>query len=218
MERIAIGDWTIILKEISLVFENNFETLSAMDARMGDGDLGITMRKGFGALPEIFSSIEEPDIGRHLFKAGMKLASVIPSTMGTIMASGFMEGGKKLIGKADVEAADLVAFLDGFSEGIAKRGKCKAGERTVLDASLPAAARACTQSQDTSRLELIALAAWEGSKEGVENTKQMLPKYGKAAVFSDKALGTADQGATAMMLLLEGLYNGIRTIGEKQHE
>ena len=88
----------------------------------------------------------------------------------------------------------------------------------MLDASLPAAARACTQSQNTSSLELVALAAWEGSKEGVENTKQMLPKYGKAAVFSDKALGTADQGATAMMLLLEGLYKGIRKIGEKQHE
>ena len=54
-----------------------------------------------------------------------------------------------------------------------------------------------------------AKAALEGAKAGLEATKDMKPKYGKAAVFAAKALGTEDQGATAGMLLVQGLYDGI---------
>ena len=54
-----------------------------------------------------------------------------------------------------------------------------------------------------------AQAALEGAKAGLEATKNMKPKYGKAAVFAAKALGTEDQGATAGMLLVQGLRDGI---------
>lgn len=68
-----------------------------MDARMGDGDLGLTMQKGFGALPRLMRENEvEGDIGKTLMKAGMKMAGLVPSTMGTLMSSGIMEGGKAL--------------------------------------------------------------------------------------------------------------------------
>ena len=61
-----------------------------------------------------------------------------------------------------------------------------------------------------------AQAALEGAKAGVEATKEMTPKYGKAAVFAAKALGTEDQGATAGMLLVQGLYNGVQSEGAAQ--
>ena len=62
----------------------------------------------------------------------------------------------------------------------------------------------------------MAPAALEGAKAGVEATKEMTPKYGKAAVFAAKALGTEDQGATAGMLLVQGLYNGVQSEGAAQ--
>ncbi len=62
------------------------------------------------------------------------MASVVPSTMGTLMASGIMSGGKKTAGKEKLDAPGYLLFLQGFAEGIAKRGKCVRGERTVLDA------------------------------------------------------------------------------------
>ena len=109
-----------------------------------------------------------------------------------------------------MDASAFAAFLRGFADGIAKRGKCVPGERTVLDAIFPAADAAEQAATSGSGLEDTAAAALEGAKRGLESTKEMTPKYGKAAVFAAKALGTEDQGATAGMLLVQGLYNGIQ--------
>ena len=106
------------------VFDDKKDELCEMDARMGDGDLGLTMQKGFGALPDLLrDNLEIQDAGKTLMKAGMKMAGVVPSTMGTLMASGIMEGGKVLKAKAEIKPADLAGFLEGFAAGIQKRGK-----------------------------------------------------------------------------------------------
>ena len=210
MDRITCHELPELFQGAADIFGEKKEELCEMDARMGDGDLGLTMKKGYCALPEIYAGLEEADMGKRLSKAGMKMSSVVPSTMGTLMSSGWMEGGKRLIGKEEVDASAFAAFLRGFADGIAKRGKCVPGERTVLDAIFPAADAAEQAAASGSGLEDTAAAALEGAKRGLESTKEMTPKYGKAAVFAAKALGTEDQGATAGMLLVQGLYNGIQ--------
>lgn len=209
MKELRIEDWGPVLEEAARVMTENADYLCEMDANMGDGDLGLTMRKGYRALPDIYTGLDEPDMGKRLSKAGMKMAGVVPSTMGTLMGSGWMEGGKRLAGKESVDAAAYAAFLRGFADGIAKRGKCAPGDRTILDAILPAAEAAQACAAGGGDLPAAALAAVEGARAGVEATKQMTPKYGKAAVFAAKAIGVADQGAVAGMLLIQGLHNGI---------
>ena len=173
---------------------------------MGDGDLGLTMSKGFGALPDLIAeNMDENNIGMTLVKAGMKMAAVVPSTMGTLMSSGVMEGGKKLKDKKSIGKQELVDFLEGYVEGIKKRGKCETGERTLLDAIYPAYASAKEALSAEKSLKEIVEAAIEGAKKGVEATKEMEPKYGKAVVFAAKAKGIPDQGAMAGQYLLEGL-------------
>ncbi|MEM5780177.1 MAG: DAK2 domain-containing protein [Lawsonibacter sp.] len=209
MKEIKANDWLPLMEAVADVMTQNAELLGEMDARMGDGDLGLTMKKGYRALPELYAALEEPDMGKRLSKAGIKLSSVVPSTMGTLMASGWMEGGKRLAGTETVDAAAFAAFLQGFADGIIKRGKCAPGDRTVLDALLPAAQAAQQAAADGGDLSATAQAALEGARAGVEATKNMVPKYGKAAVFAAKALGVEDQGATAGMLLIQGLSQGI---------
>lgn len=209
MTEIKINDWITLMNEVACVMTQNADCLCEMDANMGDGDLGLTMKKGYDALPQIYAELDEPDMGKRLFKAGTKMASVVPSTMGTLMASGWMEGGKCLKGRERVDASGFALFLRGFADGIAKRGKCAKGERTVLDALLPAAEAAEKAAQTGEALIGTAAAALAGAEAGVESTKNMTPKYGKAAVFAAKAIGTKDQGAVAGMLLVQGLYHGI---------
>ena len=184
----------------------NAEHLCEMDARMGDGDLGLTMKKGFNALPEILDAIDEPDLGKKLMKAGMKMASVVPSTMGTLMASGIMGGGKAIAGSEAIDAGVFVKYLEAFGDGIAKRGKCARGDRTVLDAIGAAADKAAAVLAKNAAVTLtdVAEAAYQGAQEGVVATRDMAPKFGKAVVHSAKALGTDDQGATAGMLMIKG--------------
>lgn len=210
MTEIKINDWVSIMEEIAHIMKKNSDYLCEMDAQMGDGDLGLTMKKGYCALPELYAALEEADMGKRLTKAGMKMSGVVPSTMGTLMSSGWMEAGKRLVGKNAVDAKLFADFLQGFADGIAKRGKCAPGERTVLDAILPAAQAAQAAVDQGKDLIAVAQEALNGAESGVEATKDMTPKYGKAAVFAAKALGTQDQGATAGMLLVQGLYQGIQ--------
>lgn len=210
MTEIKVNNWTAVMDAVAQVMTENADHLCEMDARMGDGDLGLTMKKGYCALPEIYAGMEETDMGKRLSKSGLKMSTVVPSTMGTLMSSGWMEGGKRLVGKEAVDAAAFAVFLRGFADGIVKRGKCAPGDRTVLDAVLPAAEAAEQAAATGNDLIATARAALEGAKQGLVATKDMPPKYGKAAVFAAKALGTEDQGATAGMLLIQGLYNGLQ--------
>lgn len=205
-----------LFESVAAVMAERADELCDMDAKMGDGDLGLTMRKGFGALPQILRELDEPDMGKRLMKAGMKMASVVPSTMGTLMSSGVMTGGKAMSGCQEMDAAAYLAYLKGFAEGIAKRGKCARGERTVLDAIGAAADRLAAAMEQTPSLSLQEAGeiAVRGAKEGVEATRNMEPKYGKAAVHKAAAAGTVDQGACAGLYMIEGYQNYFFTSGQ----
>ena len=134
MEVLLQKDIPELFKEVANIMSEKCEELCNMDAYMGDGDLGLTMKKGFGSLEDIFKEIEEENIGKYLMKAGLKMASKVPSTMGTLMSSGIMSGGKALVGKVEIGPKEYAEYLVAFANGIEKRGKCKVGDRTILDA------------------------------------------------------------------------------------
>lgn len=205
MQVVLIQDLPAMFQKIGDIMRENEAYLCQLDAEMGDGDLGLTMRKGFGALPEIMEALlkEEQNLSKLLMKAGMKLASVVPSTMGTLMGSGIMGGGKALAGKEMIGGQELALFYRGFADGIAKRGKCQPGDRTVLDA-VDCAAVSAAACADGS-LTMVASAALQGAKTGLEATRTMLPKFGKAAVFSQKAVGCVDQGAVVGVLFAQAI-------------
>lgn len=206
MERIELQALDALFEGVAQIMAENAERLCEMDARMGDGDLGLTMKKGFGALPGLIREIDEPDLGKRLAKAGLKMGSVVPSTMGTLMSSAVLEGGKRLSGCAAIDAKALAAFLGGCAAGIQKRGKCQRGDRTVLDALAPAAEAAeGAAAAEGASLESVIDAAVAGARAGVEATRQMTPRFGKAAVFASRAEGVEDQGAVAGELLVQGL-------------
>ena len=206
MTEIRIEDLPELFESIAKVFVEKKDELCAMDANMGDGDLGLTMSKGYSAMPDLIrENTVENNVGKTLFKAGMKMASVVPSTMGTLMASGIMEAGKSLNEKDKIDAKDLAVYFESFAAGIKKRGKCEAGDRTIYDALSAAGDRAKQAANEDGNLLEVANAALKGAEEGVEATKDMLPKFGKAAVFSAKAKGIADQGAVAGYLMVKGV-------------
>lgn len=196
------------------LFIGKKEELCEMDAKLGDGDLGLTMSKGFAALPDLMCDEAEAadgDIGRLMMKAGMKMSSLVPSTMGFLMSTGVMEGGKALKGVKEIDAKSLAAYLAGFAAGVQKRGKCRLGQRTIYDAVLPAAeaAAACVENNPAASLQDVIAAAVEAAKAGVEATRNMVPVFGKAAVHAAQSAGIADQGAVAGYYKILGMYQYI---------
>ncbi|HHY53046.1 MAG TPA: dihydroxyacetone kinase subunit L [Clostridiales bacterium] len=210
MQEITIDMLPQLFESVAAVMEEHSERLCEMDAQMGDGDLGLTMKKGFGALPDLLRESDEPDLGKRIAKAGLKMSSVVPSTMGTLMASGLMAAGKSLTGKTAIGPEELAQFLAAFAEGIQKRGKCQPGDRTVLDAIAPAAQAADSAAkQPGASLSSVAQAALQGAAQGVEATRNMTPKFGKAAVFASRAQEMVDQGAVVGQLMILGFVNYI---------
>lgn len=214
MNTITCEQLPALFQGVAAVFAEKKEELCEMDAQMGDGDLGLTMDKGYGALPSLLQeNMEVGDVGKTLMKAGMKMSSVVPSTMGTLMSSGIMEGGKALKGKAGLGPQELAVYLTAFAAGLQKRGKCQLGDRTILDAIDPAAKAAVQAAERGGDLSAVLAAACEGADQGVEATRNMVPKFGKAAVFAAKAAGVPDQGAVAGAYMLKGLMRGLEALG-----
>lgn len=214
MNIIFIEQLPALFQAIGNLFAEKKTELCALDAKLGDGDLGVTMSKGFGALPDQIQTLlnqSERDIGKILMKVGMQMASLIPSTMGFLMSNGIIEGGKALKGRSELDGSALAAYLSGFASGIQKRGKCAKGQRTIYDAIQPAAAVAEKIVSDDPRAELerVISAAEYAAKSGVEETKNMSPVFGKAAVRAAQCKGIEDQGALAGYYMLLAMKNYI---------
>lgn len=214
MEKILFDQVPDLFASVGNLFVEKKEELCDMDAKLGDGDLGLTMSKGYAALPDLMRAEADGaagDVGKMIMKAGMKMSSLVPSTMGFLMSTGVMEGGKALKGKTEIDGAGLADYLVGFAAGVQKRGKCQPGQRTIYDAVLPAAeaAKAAVDANPAATLQEVITAAVEAAKAGVEATKTMTPVFGKAAVHAAQCVGVADQGAVAGYYKMLGLSNYI---------
>jgi dihydroxyacetone kinase-like protein len=200
-----------ILRHISDVMSEHKDELCQLDAQMGDGDLGITMSRGWlaaaeTAVAEAGSAMAsgEPDLGKLLVKSGMKMAAVAPSTMGTLMSSGLIEAGKRLAGHRALDGQGIATFLEGFCQGMIRRGRCSPGDRTVLDSVWPAA-RAAEQLTNQVSLADAAVLIRDAAKAGLESTRAMEPKFGRAAVLAARTKGLVDQGAWAGFLMVDAI-------------
>ncbi|MGO9310011.1 MAG: dihydroxyacetone kinase family protein [Spirochaetia bacterium] len=196
-----------VFRRIRELVDADKEHLTELDSLMGDGDLGLTMEKAFHAAEGEMSGASEPDVGRCLLKVGAAIAKAAPSTMGTLVATGFMKGGKSLSGRQEVDVAALAGFFEAFVQGIMDRGKAKLGEKTILD-SLEPAARALRTSGTAGVPQALQKAA-TAAKEGMEATRAMEPAHGKGFYHKEAGRGVEDPGARTGFLIVQGFFEGL---------
>jgi dihydroxyacetone kinase-like protein len=202
----SADDLRAIFTRISAMMTENRDYLIELDAATGDGDLGLTMMRGFAAVVDALSGGSETDLGAILARAGMAMAQAAPSTMGTLMATGMLRAGKALAGKTALDRAAFTALLAAFEEGVMARGKSKPGERTVIDALHPAleSLHTAAAASPGEGLGGALSAALQAAREGVEATKTMTPVHGRPVYHKENAAKMPDQGAVAGMLFIQG--------------
>jgi dihydroxyacetone kinase-like protein len=205
MESYKAADLKRFFDVMSDLVQENKDLLTKLDSELGDGDLGITMTKGFGKAAVDLKDFDETDVGKLLVKGGMVIASAAPSTMGTLIATGFMRGGKAVTGKDIIGLEGLVDVLDSFVSGIMDRGKAKPGDKTIIDSLKPAADALKGASESGEDLVKGVEMACMAAEAGVESTKSMKSQHGRAAWFGDKSLGKQDPGAMVGLLILKAL-------------
>ncbi len=179
------------------------EQLTGLDSALGDGDLGITMCRGFEEVQKALEDFEDDDVGKILTKAGMVIAQTSPSTMGTLIATGFMKAGKAVTGKTEITLADFQAMMQVFVEGIMARGNAKPGDKTIIDALYPAVEELRKAEHEEKSLKNGLSAAYEAAVMGAESTKEMIAKHGRPSYYGEKSIGKEDPGAAVGVLIMK---------------
>ena len=131
-------DLRALLARWADVMAQKRDWLIELDSVVGDSDLGLTMSDGFRAASDAANASDLADVGKLCYQAGKAMATAVPSTMGTLMASGLMNAGKVLKGTEQLTSAQEAQLYEAYLEGVKNRGKAEVGDKTFLDGLAPA--------------------------------------------------------------------------------
>ncbi|HEX4851727.1 MAG TPA: dihydroxyacetone kinase subunit L [Puia sp.] len=205
-----VDDIKAILQSIRSAMEKNRDRLIGLDGAMGDGDLGITMSNAFIAADEEAQKSNESDPGKLLMKLGMVMAKAAPSTMGTLIGTGFMRGGKAISPAQEISLIELAKFFEGFTQGIMERGKSKPGDKTIVDVLFPASQSLLEAAKNNDSFQDGLMHAFVAAKKGLDESTGMKAQFGRAAYYQEGSIGKQDGGATVGLIIFEEFYNYTR--------
>lgn len=178
--------------------------LIELDSVVGDSDLGLTMSDGFRAASDAANACVLTDVGKLCYQAGKAMASAVPSTMGTLMASGLMNAGKVLKGTEQLTSAQEAQLFEAYLEGVKNRGKAEVGDKTFLDGLAPAVKVLAEAAQAGPIGAEAAQAAADAAWQAFENTRGMLARHGRMTIRGEASRELLDPGAAVAALLMKG--------------
>jgi dihydroxyacetone kinase-like protein len=172
------------------------EELCDADAKVGDGDLGLTVADGFVAC----AALSLPsDLGQAFFEASKAFQRASPSSFGTLIATGFMAAAKALKGRDRMALSEVAGFLALARDAMLQRGKSSLGDKTVLD-GLDAQVKAL-EGAGVDPLDLAIKAA----EDTLERFKGEENRVGRARMFAEKTVGADDPGQLALLRITQAL-------------
>ena len=186
--------------KIAQLMEESADELNAADGLLGDGDLGITMVRGFREIIEVRDSLPD-DVGMALFQCAKAFTKSSGSSYGTLLATGLMSVAKKKKGQQEIQVEEISALLDDALDAMKQRGKAELGDKTVLDVIAASSQAAKDQSDGSSVLKAINDAV----TSTIDEFRSRQSKIGRARIFSEKSIGLDDPGMLAFKKMLEAL-------------
>ncbi len=202
--RDQIVEW---LKLVARVLEENKDYLTQLDAAIGDADHGINMDRGFKKVMSQLPGVQDKDIGSILKTTGMALISSVGGAGGPLYGTLFMRAGMAVANKYELTDEDLVHMWEAAVDGVIQRGRAQPGDKTMVDALLPAVEamkKALEEGADTVEILRRGVAAAE---EGMKATIPMQAKKGRASYLGERSIGHQDPGATSSYLILKAMLD-----------
>lgn len=195
----------MLLKTADIWMEHK-DSLSEIDSRFGDGDHGVTIGKIAGLIRKDVEEWQDESIYDFLDDLGMDIMAVSGGSAGPLY--GTMIGG--LAGPLEnVEEIDGAVLKDMFAaslESLEDITKAKIGDKTMMDALIPAVEAAKGAGDDVKE---ILEAARKAAEKGAKDSEQYISKFGRARSYKEQTIGTPDAGAVSTSLFFAGLAEGI---------
>jgi dihydroxyacetone kinase-like protein len=190
-----VRDW--IRRFADVVSEKRMD-LVRLDTAIGDGDHGTNMDRGMKKAVEKLDSTEGGDIGADLKAVGMALVSSVGGAAGPLYGTLFLQMGSAATGKDELDLDGWTAAVEAGVKGLQSRGKAEPGDKTMIDAWLPAL-EALREGGDLG--EALTRSA-DAAEEGMKGTTPLEARKGRASYLGPRSVGHQDPGATSTYLLL----------------
>ena len=194
--------------ELRALLDRAFEILAEsedelrdLDAAVGDGDLGVTVRGGSSAARQAMRSLPKDATPADVFRAlATAISAANPSSFAALVATALLAASRSVAGAQSLARDDVVTIAQQATAAVEKRGKSALGDKTVLDALIPSVRALETTTSDEGLAAMIAAA-----RRGIDETTPNVSRRGRAAWLGERAQGHPDPGAVAYLRFLEAL-------------
>ena len=196
-----LADW---LRRAAAVFAEQRARLTQLDSDVGDGDHGENLARGFQAVVAKLPAAETAEPAALFKNVAMTLISTVGGASGPLYGSFFLDAGKAVAGKPELDLSDWTAALEAGVRGMQNRGKAAPGDKTMLDALLPALEALRAGGEGTSLTDALRRSA-EAADTGAKSTEPWVARKGRASYLGERSAGHLDPGAVSSALLLAAL-------------
>lgn len=214
MSDITAKDLIAMFVGIAAAIEAEKGRLSELDGVIGDADHGVTMSIGFSAVNEALSQLDQgsADPATVLSTSAKAFLNAVGATSGPLYATAFIRAAAAIKGRAVLDRDAVVDMVTAMVKGIRDRGKADRGDKTMIDAWLPAAEAAEAARLAGRDLSECLDAALFAAQAGAEATKSMVASKGRASRLGERAIGHMDPGAASAVVILGAIE---RTLGHR---
>ena len=199
----TVGAW---MTEAAEAIRDQRDYLTQLDAAIGDGDHGTNMDRGFAAVEKALAG-QNGDLppGRLLILAGKTLVSTVGGASGPLWGSALRAAGRSLGDAETFDGEDLAQALDAAIAAVTDLGAAAPGDKTMIDALVPAADALRRHLEADAPLQQAVASASEAAEEGARATVPLLARKGRASYLGERSIGHQDPGATSAALILRAL-------------
>ena len=184
--------------------------LSALDAALGDGDHGTNMRRGFRAVGAALAGHPRASSpGELLMLAGKTILATVGGASGALWGLALRRAGRVLGDGSEVDGLALANALDAMVDAVMELGQTSAGDKTMLDALIPAASAFREAFEATGSLEVAGAAAARAARAGADATAHMEARKGRASFMGARSLGHQDPSANSTAIVFASLARAL---------
>jgi len=205
MERSSLPEVELVIRTMAETVVANEAYFSQLDAVVADGDFGYSLASGFSAVLAGFDQFDRASVGAFLKKIALVISSKVGGASGPLWGTAFLRAAAAAGDKQTLEPADVIAMLRAAAGGIAQRGGAALGDKTLLDALIPATdALALALKAPEDSVAAVQKAA-EEARRAAEATVGMIAKKGRASYTGERSIGSVDAGAIAIAVIAEAV-------------
>lgn len=209
MAQPALDDVDLVLKTMAQTIVDNADYFAQLDSVAGDGDFGYSLRSGFEVVVADYDTFDRSTIGALLKKIGFVMSAKVGGVSGPIWGTAFLRAAAAAGDRTELTPEDVIAMLRASIAGIMQRGDASLGDKTLLDALVPAVDSLEASLSDPATVGDHGVAAIQAAADvavtAAEDTKSMIAKRGRAAYTGERSIGSVDAGATAIGVILQAI-------------